>query len=184
LSTFKLLTGPPGTGKTLLAKAIAGEANVPLFYRLGSQFEAYRGFGAKRFRELFAVAKKMSPAIIFIDDIDAVGGTRKKTEAFGMTWNELLLQFDGFSESEGIIVIGATNFVESLDSALVRPRRFDKTVRSIFDRVIAPACLPFRVESYLFVCRCNSLLGHATFTGCRWTKRNIGNVCVQKETGP
>lgn len=126
-----LLTGPPGTGKTLLAKAIAGEADVPFFYASGSQFEeVYVGLGAKRIRELFEAAKKKAPAIVFIDEIDAVGGTRKLKDqsALKMTLNELLVQMDGFDENNGIIVIGATNFVESLDSALLRPGRFDKMV--------------------------------------------------------
>lgn len=126
-----LLTGPPGTGKTLLAKAIAGEADVPFFFSSGSQFEeVYVGLGAKRIRELFEAAKKKAPAIIFIDEIDAVGGTRrlKDQSALKMTLNELLVQLDGFEENNGVIVIGATNFMESLDTALLRPGRFDKHV--------------------------------------------------------
>jgi len=126
-----LLTGPPGTGKTLLAKAIAGEANVPFFFASGSQFEeVYVGLGAKRIRELFEAAKKKKTAIIFIDEIDAVGGTRKLKDqsALKMTLNELLVQMDGFDAHDGVIVIGATNFAESLDSALLRPGRFDKHV--------------------------------------------------------
>lgn len=126
-----LLTGPPGTGKTLLAKAIAGEADVPFFFSSGSQFEeVYVGLGAKRIRELFEAAKKKSPCIIFIDEIDAVGGTRKLKDqsALKMTLNELLVQMDGFEDNNGVIIIGATNFMESLDEALLRPGRFDKHI--------------------------------------------------------
>jgi len=115
----------------LLAKAIAGEADVPFFFASGSQFEeVYVGLGAKRVRELFEAAKKRAPAIIFIDEIDAVGGTRKLKDqsALKMTLNELLVQLDGFEENNGVIVIGATNFSEGLDEALLRPGRFDKHV--------------------------------------------------------
>ena len=127
-----LLMGPPGTGKTLLAKAVAGEANVPFFYASGSQFEEmYVGVGAKRIRDLFDAAKaKKTPCIIFLDEIDAVGGSRKLKDqsALKMTLNELLVQMDGFENNSGIIVIGATNFSSSLDKALLRPGRFDKHV--------------------------------------------------------
>ena len=129
---YAVTIGPPGTGKTLLAKAIAGEAGVPFFFASGSQFEeVYVGLGAKRIRELFEAAKqKSTSAIIFIDEIDAVGGSRKLKDqsALKQTLNELLVQMDGFEENSGIIVIGATNFAESLDSALLRPGRFDKHV--------------------------------------------------------
>lgn len=126
-----LLTGPPGTGKTLLAKAIAGEAGVPFFYAAGSEFEEmFVGVGASRVRELFAAAKAVSPCIIFLDEIDAMGGSRnlKDQSAMKMTLNQLLTEMDGFETNPGIIVIGATNFAEALDKALLRPGRFDKHV--------------------------------------------------------
>ncbi|CAE6487931.1 unnamed protein product [Rhizoctonia solani] len=126
-----LLTGPPGTGKTLLAKAVAGEAGVPFLYASGSEFdEMYVGVGAKRVRELFETARKQQPSIVFIDELDAVGGRRSGREGqwSRQTLNQLLTELDGFSATEGVIVIAATNYPESLDNALVRPGRFDKKV--------------------------------------------------------
>ena len=125
-----LLTGPPGTGKTLLARAVAGEAGVPFFYRAGSEFEEmFVGVGSRRVRALFAAAKKKAPCIVFIDEIDAVGGSRKAWEANSRkTLNQLLVEMDGFEASEGVVVLAATNLAETLDPALTRPGRFDRTV--------------------------------------------------------
>ncbi|KAJ1928177.1 i-AAA protease yme1 [Tieghemiomyces parasiticus] len=126
-----LLTGPPGTGKTLLARAVAGEADVPFFFMSGSEFdEMYVGVGARRVRDLFAAARAHAPAIVFIDEIDAIGGRRggRDMAHIKQTLNQLLVDLDGFSPTEGVVFIGATNFPELLDPALVRPGRFDRTV--------------------------------------------------------
>ena len=130
-----LLQGPPGTGKTLLAKAIAGEASVPFFSMGGSDFvEMFVGVGASRVRELFTEAKKRTPCIIFIDEIDAIGGRRSGGTASGggdereQTLNALLVEMDGFSSDETIIIVAATNRPDILDPALLRPGRFDRQV--------------------------------------------------------
>jgi cell division protease FtsH len=129
-----LLEGPPGTGKTLLAKAVAGEAGVPFFSISGSDFvEMFVGVGASRVRELFETAKKNSPAIVFIDEIDAVGRHRGAGLGGGhdereQTLNQLLVEMDGFEGNEGVIVIAATNRRDILDPALLRPGRFDRHV--------------------------------------------------------
>ena len=129
-----LMIGPPGTGKTLLAKAVAGEAQVPFFFISGSDFvEMFVGVGASRVRDMFAQAKKNSPCIIFIDEIDAVGRQRGAGLGGGhdereQTLNQMLVEMDGFEGSEGVIVIAATNRPDILDPALLRPGRFDRQV--------------------------------------------------------
>ena len=130
-----LLVGPPGTGKTLLAKAIAGEAKVPFFAISGSDFEEmFVGVGASRMRDMFAEAKKRAPCIIFIDEIDSIGMKRTGAGALGgnhayeQTLNTMLVEMDGFEPNEGVIVIAATNRPDTLDSALLRPGRFDRQV--------------------------------------------------------
>ena len=126
-----LLEGPPGTGKTLLAKAVAGEAKVPFFYISASNFdEIYVGTGAKRARQLFQEAREVQPAIIFIDEIDAVGKRRGGADEdnHAQTLNQILTELDGFSSTDEVIVLAATNRSETLDPALVRPGRFDRTI--------------------------------------------------------
>ena len=129
-----LLVGPPGTGKTLLARAVAGEANVPFFYISGSDFvELFIGVGASRVREMFKDAKRSAPCLIFIDEIDAVGRQRGTGLGGGhdereQTLNQLLTEMDGFGENEGIIIMAATNRPDVLDPALLRPGRFDRQV--------------------------------------------------------
>lgn len=130
-----LLVGPPGTGKTLLAKAVAGEAHVPFFSMAGSDFvEMFVGVGASRVRDLFEQAKKKSPCIIFIDEIDAVGRARGKNPSMGgndereNTLNQLLTEMDGFGSNSGVIILAATNRVDVLDNALLRPGRFDRQI--------------------------------------------------------
>ena len=130
-----LLVGPPGTGKTLLAKAIAGEAKVPFFAMSGSDFEEmFVGVGASRMRDVFAEAKKRAPCIVFIDEIDSIGmkrtgaGAMGGSHAYEQTLNTMLVEMDGFDANEGVIVIAATNRPDTLDSALLRPGRFDRQV--------------------------------------------------------
>ena len=135
LPTGVLLVGPPGTGKTLMAKAVAGEAGVPFFSISGSDFmEMFVGVGASRVRDLFESAKEKAPCIIFIDEMDAVGRTRGRGQGGSgnderdNTLNQLLVEMDGFDSDEGVIIMGATNRPDVLDSALLRPGRFDRQI--------------------------------------------------------
>ena len=129
-----LLVGPPGTGKTMLAKAVAGEANVPFFSMSGSEFvEMFVGMGASKVRDLFKQAKEKAPCIVFIDEIDAIGQKRSGGQYGGndereQTLNQLLTEMDGFEGNNGVIILAATNRPESLDPALTRPGRFDRRV--------------------------------------------------------
>ena len=128
-----LLVGPPGTGKTMLAKAVAGESNVPFFSISGSEFvEMFVGMGASKVRDLFKQAKEKAPCIVFIDEIDAIGKKRDDRVAGNdereQTLNQLLTEMDGFEENTGVIILSATNRPESLDPALTRPGRFDRRV--------------------------------------------------------
>ncbi|MDR2080701.1 MAG: AAA family ATPase [Campylobacteraceae bacterium] len=126
-----LLVGPPGVGKTMIAKAVAGEANVPFFYQSGASFvQIYVGMGAKRVRELFSTAKKNAPSIVFIDEIDAAGKARGgfRNDEREATLNQLLAEMDGFEDNSGVIVIAATNRLEMIDEALLRSGRFDRRI--------------------------------------------------------
>lgn len=126
-----LLVGPPGVGKTMIAKAVAAEADVPFFYQSGASFvQIYVGMGAKRVSELFSAAKKNAPAIIFIDEIDAVGKKREggRNDEREGTLNQLLTEMDGFEETSGIVVIAATNNIDVMDAALLRAGRFDRRI--------------------------------------------------------
>ena len=178
-----LLVGPPGTGKTLLAKAVAGEANVPFFSLAGSDFvEMFVGVGASRVRDLFKQAKEKAPCIVFIDEIDAVGRARGKNPAMGgndereNTLNQLLTEMDGFGSNSGVIILAATNRVDVLDKALLRAGRFDRQIHvdlpDLNERkeVIGVHLRPIKIDDTVDV----DLLARQTpgFSGA-----DIANVC-------
>src|SRR4051794_8946130 len=139
-----LLYGPPGTGKTLLAKAVAHESGANFYFQSASAFiEMYVGLGASRIRKLFETARKNQPAIVFIDELDAVGSARSgssQNREHDQTLNQLLVELDGFDESQQLIVMAASNRLEDLDPALLRPGRFDRQIH------VAPPDLPGRRE--------------------------------------
>ena len=178
-----LLVGPPGTGKTLLAKAVAGEANVPFFSLAGSDFvEMFVGVGASRVRDLFKQAKEKAPCIVFIDEIDAVGRARGKNPAMGgndereNTLNQLLTEMDGFGSNSGVIILAATNRVDVLDKALLRAGRFDRQIHvdlpDLNERkeVFSVHLRPIKIDSSVDI----DLLARQTpgFSGA-----DIANVC-------
>ena len=178
-----LLVGPPGTGKTLLAKAVAGEANVPFFSMSGSDFvEMFVGVGASRVRDLFRQAKEKAPCIIFIDEIDAVGRARSKSPSMGgndereSTLNQLLTEMDGFGTNSGVIILAATNRADILDKALLRAGRFDRQIhvdlpdlnerKAVFEVHLKPLKLDNTVDPDLLACQTPGFSG-----------ADIANVC-------
>jgi cell division protease FtsH len=158
-----LLHGPPGTGKTLLAKAVAHESNAKFFAQSASSFvEMYAGLGAARIRRLFRVARKQAPAIIFIDELDAVGATRGKdiSGEKDQTLNQLLVEMDGFASADNIVVVGASNLLDKLDPALLRPGRFD--ARSSYRRPTSWAATTS--------CASTRATSHSAASTSRWSR--------------
>jgi cell division protease FtsH len=197
-----LLVGPPGTGKTLLAKAIASEANVPFYSVAGSEFvEMFIGIGAARIRDLFKKASENTPCIVFIDEIDAVGRERGAGVGGGndereQTLNQLLTEMDGFKENKGVIVVGATNRVDILDAALLRPGRFDRQItvglpdrlgrigilkvharNKPFDETVSLVQLANRTPGFSGADLAN-LLNEAAILATRYKKKTITNTEV------
>ena len=179
-----LLVGPPGTGKTLLAKAVAGEANVPFYYISGSDFvELFVGVGASRVRDMFKQAKQSAPCLIFIDEIDAVGRQRGTGLGGGhdereQTLNQLLTEMDGFGANEGIIIIAATNRPDVLDPALLRPGRFDRQVTvSLPDQKEREAILKVHAKNKIFDKSVNleNLLNEAALLAVR---KNLSSITM------
>ena len=201
-----LLVGPPGTGKTLLAKAVAGEANVPFYYISGSDFvELFVGIGASRVRDMFKQAKQSAPCLIFIDEIDAVGRQRGTGLGGGhdereQTLNQLLTEMDGFGANEGIIIIAATNRPDVLDPALLRPGRFDRQVTvSLPDQIEREAILKVHAKDKIFNADVNlenlskrtpgfsgadleNLLNEAALLAVRRNKKSIGMDEIDEAT--
>ena len=143
-----LLVGPPGTGKTLLARAVAGEANVPFFSISGSEFvELFAGMGASKVRDLFKQAQEKAPCIVFIDEIDTIGKKRDSVGFAGndereQTLNQLLTEMDGFDGKQGVVILAATNRPETLDPALLRPGRFDRRIPVELPDIVGRECCP------------------------------------------
>jgi len=178
-----MLVGPPGTGKTLLAKAIAGEADVPFFSMSGSEFvEMFVGVGASRVRDLFKRAKVKAPSIIFIDEIDAVGRSRGKVNAMQTnderesTLNQLLTEMDGFADNSGVIVLAATNRPDILDKALLRPGRFDRHIYLELPNVVERTAI-FKVHSKKLLLSENINLENLAVQTPGFSGADIANVC-------
>lgn len=193
-----LLVGPPGTGKTLLAKSLAGEARVSFITINGSEFEeAFVGVGAKRVRELFEAARKNSPCIVFIDEIDSVGGSRTKRVNYhpSEALNQLLVELDGFDGREGVMVMAATNYQDSLDTALIRSGRFDRIIqvplpdgkarKSIIDHYLKDKPIASHVNTTTIAQSTPGFSGADLFNLVNWaaletTKHNLPEITMEQ----